>query len=106
MLKLPQYAAVRPELVKEFAAQVNDVEDERIDLARAALTIARVEYLDLDPSICIAQLEDLASRVRRRITPYSNTQETLRAINGVLFEEEQLKGNTDEYFDPRNSFLN
>lgn len=104
--KLPQNTAAPTELVKDFAARVNEVEDERIDLARAALTIARTEYPGLDPSPYIAQLEDLASRVRRRIMTYSNTQEILRAINGVLYEEEQLKGNTDEYFDPRNSFLN
>lgn len=94
------------DVVRDFAAQVNEVEDERIDLARAALTISRSEYPGLDPAPYLAQLDDFAARVRRRLAPYSNTQEILRAINGVLFEEEQLKGNTDEYFDPRNSFLN
>ena len=103
--KLSQ-GGVPSEVVKEFAAQVNDVEDERIDLARAALTIAWTEYPELDPAPYLAQLEDLASRVRGRIFTYSNTQEVLRAINGVLYEEEQLKGNTEDYFDPRNSFLN
>ena len=102
----PQSGTAPPELVREFAALVNDVEDERINLARAALTIARIEYPSLDPVPHLAHLEDMANRVRRRISTYSNTQETFRAINGVLFEEEQLKGNTEEYFDPRNSFLN
>ena len=27
-------------------------------------------------------------------------------LNRVLFEEEGLRGNRDDYYDPRNSFLN
>ena len=104
--QLPQSGSAPAELVQEFAALVNEVEDERINLARAALAIARIEYPNLDPVPYLAKLEDMASRVRRRVSGYSNTQEVLRAINGVLFEEEQLKGNTEDYFDPRNSFLN
>src|SRR5438270_2956582 len=104
--QLPQSGSASAELVQEFAALVNEVEDERINLARAALAIARIEYPNLDPVPYLAKLEDMASRVRRRVSGYSNTQEVLRAINGVLFEEEQLKGNTEDYFDPRNSFLN
>ena len=104
--ELPPLAAVSAELAQEFAALVNDVQDEDIDLARAALAIAKTEYPKLDAAPHLAHLEDLASRARRRLSAYSNTQEILRAINGVLFEEEQLKGNTEEYFDPRNSFLN
>jgi regulator of sirC expression with transglutaminase-like and TPR domain len=30
----------------------------------------------------------------------------VRALNGLLFEEEGFRGNLEDYYDPRNSFLN
>ena len=33
-------------------------------------------------------------------------RETIALLNRVLFDEEGLRGNRDDYYDPRNSFLN
>ena len=91
----------------DFSVLVNrSIEDERIDLARAALAIARTEYPQLDPDSYLARLQGLAQRVRARLTRNPAPPETIAALNTVLFEEERFRGNVADYYDPRNSFLN
>ena len=93
-------------LVDTFSVFVHpDIEDEKIDLIRAALVIARGEYPDLDIEEYAGRIEKLA----RRVAAYSadsDERNTLAALNRVLFEETGLRGNRDDYYDPRNSFLN
>ncbi len=91
----------------EFSALVNrNIEDERIDLARAALAIARTEYPQLDPDSYLARLQALAQRVRLRLPRNPAPAETIAGLNTVLFKEEHFRGNVADYYDPRNSFLN
>ena len=93
--------------MEEFAALVNaKVEDERIDLLRAALAIARTHYPDLEVESYIRRLDHLAARVRAPISKVGDAAETIAAINQVLFVEEGFAGNQEDYYDPRNSFLN
>lgn len=89
-----------------FAALVSRAEDERIDLLRAALMIARAEYPELQIELYVQRIEVLARRVAARVPDFGDPNETISAINCVLFEEENFRGNRDDYYDPRNSFLN
>jgi regulator of sirC expression with transglutaminase-like and TPR domain len=82
------------------------VEDERIPLARAALTIARTEYPGLGFDPYLRRLEELARRVKARLPRVADPGETIAALNHVLFVEEGFRGNRENYYDPRNSFLN
>jgi regulator of sirC expression with transglutaminase-like and TPR domain len=94
------------ELLDAFTALVNsDVEDEDIDLTRAALLIARTEYPDLDVDRYATRLDELAERVSALISGL-DSQQTIAALNRVLFDEAGLRGNREDYYDPRNSFLN
>lgn len=95
------------ELAEVFAAMVGDgVDDERIDLTRAALTIARTEYANLDAEPHVAEIERLAERVRARINGPGEAEQMVPALNAVLYGEEGFRGNDADYYDPRNSFLN
>lgn len=76
------------------------------DLVRIALEIARDAYPDLDPAPYLARLDDLAARVRDRCATVDKPRQVLGQINWVLFVEEGFQGNTDAYYDPRNSYLN
>src|ERR1700680_1152179 len=98
----------RPTTIAEpFAALVGpQVGDEDIDLVRAALTIARTEYPDLDIESYIARIDELARRTAARISDVGDAAETIAALNHTLFEEAGLRGNRDDYYDLRNSFLN
>src|SRR5579863_6185008 len=90
-----------------FAALVGpQVSDEDIDLIRAALTIARTEYPDLDIDSYVARIDELARRTAGRISDVGDAAETIAALNRTLFEEAGLRGNHNDYYDPRNSFLN
>ncbi len=94
------------ELVELFSVFVHpDIEDEKIDLIRTALVIARTEYPKLEIEEYAARVEALARRVAAEASDL-NEQSTLAALNRVLFEEANLRGNRDDYYDPRNSFLN
>jgi regulator of sirC expression with transglutaminase-like and TPR domain len=77
-----------------------------VDLVRIGLEIACDAYPDLDPEPYLATIEALAERVRGRCTSLDRPRAVLRHINWVLFIEEGFRGNRDEYYDPRNSYLN
>lgn len=95
------------EVAETFAALVGRrIEDERIDLASAALTIARTEYPSLPVDAYLARIAALSERVRARISEWGEPAHAIRALNGVLFEEEHFRGNREDYYDVRNSFLN
>lgn len=80
--------------------------DEDISLAEGALWIAAVEYPGLDIDHYLAQLNDMAARLRARLRADIATAEKLLILNRYLFDELGFGGNTDDYYDPRNSFLN
>lgn len=84
--------------------ELTDHPDVEIDLAEAALAIAATEYPGLDPAPTIEALDRLAERVEAG--PTLSALANIAAINKVLFEEENFAGNTSEYDDPRNSYLN
>ena len=79
--------------------------DGRIDLARAALAIARWEYPGLDTEAYLEQLDGLARAVDgTRRSP--DALGRLHRLREYLFVEQGFAGNRDDYYDPRNSFLN
>ena len=93
--------------LQSFAQLVSPVQnDEAIDLAGAALALARIEYPDLDVPSYLRRLDEMAVRVNAGLRANPCARETIAMLNRVLFEEEGLRGNRDDYYDPRNSFLN
>jgi regulator of sirC expression with transglutaminase-like and TPR domain len=80
--------------------------DDDFDLAEAALLLAMDEYPVLDVASYLARLDALSDSVCNRLHASASAQAKLAALNEVLFAEERFAGNTDEYYDPRNSFLN
>jgi regulator of sirC expression with transglutaminase-like and TPR domain len=83
-----------------------EIPDERIDLLRAALAFAQTEYPDIDPGKYAARVYALAERAKSRLGIVFDPRDAISAINTVMFEEEGFRGNRDEYYDPRNSFIN
>jgi regulator of sirC expression with transglutaminase-like and TPR domain len=105
--------AANPDLTM-FAHVVNRPEGE-LDLAQAALLIAEQEY----PALCVAsyleRLDTLGAEARRRLealTPAGPDQRDalaaarLECVVRMLFIDEGFAGNREDYYDPRNSFLN
>jgi regulator of sirC expression with transglutaminase-like and TPR domain len=85
-----------------------------VPLAEAALAIAQEEYPGMDAGAYLRRIDDLAASVGARLPSRPGRASTLQALRAVLFgagerdgaEERAFRGNTDAYYDPRNSFLN
>jgi regulator of sirC expression with transglutaminase-like and TPR domain len=100
-------AAPSQNAVAAFASLVEaSKEDHLISLGEAALAIARIEYPELAAETYLSRLETMADRVRSRLRTRPTATETTTLLNHVLFKEEGLRGNHEDYYDPRNSFLN
>lgn len=82
------------------------LEDARLPLLATALLIARDEYPDLDPDLYDTLLRSHAEALRGEVEAIESWPLKMQAINRHLFEELGYTGNHDEYYDPRNSYLN
>jgi regulator of sirC expression with transglutaminase-like and TPR domain len=92
------------ELLREIATQ----SDEQINLAVAALLIAVDEYPDLNVQGCMRELDELANEVKKDMAFQVQEEplEAVKRINRVLYLQKGFRGNTLDYYDPRNSYLN
>jgi regulator of sirC expression with transglutaminase-like and TPR domain len=80
--------------------------DEELDLGRAALYLAGEQYPSLDVDGYLRQLDRMAEVVRSEIGDTSDQRRLFRALGHHLFERIGFTGNTDDYYNPDNSFLN
>ncbi|HSA88579.1 MAG TPA: tetratricopeptide repeat protein [Burkholderiales bacterium] len=81
-------------------------EDARIDLARACLLIAQDAYPELDVERYLGEIERMATRLRARLPQSGGAEERVMALNQFLYDDLGYWGNTEDYYDPRNSYLN
>ncbi len=79
--------------------------DEAVDLVRINLEIARDADPDLNPDACLAAIDAIADRVRLRCPSDASAAQVIGQINWALFVEDEFRGNTEDYFDPRNSYI-
>jgi regulator of sirC expression with transglutaminase-like and TPR domain len=71
--------------------------EEELDLARAALLIAEPEYPGLDVAGYVERIDRLVATVERR---------TVEGVIDLVYRRAGFRGNREDYYDPRNSFLN
>ena len=88
----------------EFAKLLSGAEDP--SLIHIALEIASDAYPELEMAVYLRKIDQLVERVQARCLPRSQPLKILGQINWALFVEEGYEGNRDNYFDPRNSYLN
>ena len=95
-----------PELIQEFTQAASSPDP---GLARPALLIARLGYPRLDPAPCLQQLEEIGDGAAERLAASdlgTDPHGPIETLNKYLFEDQGFAGNTSDYDDPRNSFLN
>lgn len=88
-----------------FSEIVQEPED-AIQLDRAALYLAGEEYPEIDVPSHLAELDAFAAQISLRVGYDTAPTELAHAIAGYLFDEVGFHGNSDEYYNPDNSFLN
>ncbi|HYD55296.1 MAG TPA: tetratricopeptide repeat protein [Burkholderiales bacterium] len=81
-------------------------EDSQIDLARACLLVAQDVYPDLPVEDYLARIDAMGEGVRAALGPRAGVEARIVALNEHLFRELGYWGNTEAYYDPRNSYLN
>lgn len=87
-----------------FLAEINKL-DREIDLAKAALYIAQIEYPNLDIDSYLVALDLMGSEVKRRLPEAQYPLKVIHTINEYLYGELKFHGNESNYYDPHNSFL-
>ena len=90
----------------ETFSEIASLEDSVFPLDRAALSLGLEEYPGLDVEDYLRRLDTLAARVDVLTGRDRSFASVLNSMNEVLFVQEGLKGNKEDYYDPRNSFLN
>ena len=80
--------------------------ERELDLAEGALLIAAEEYPELRPSTYLNQIARMSSDLKQRVRTEVEPRRIVELANDYFFEELHFKGNREEYYDPRNSFLN
>jgi len=99
--RLPQCCA--PSAFALLARQV-PVMNSPDALLQGAVAIAMHQMPDADPALVDAQLQKYADTIRSRVRG-SQPQALLAHLHELLFEEEGFVGNTDDYYNPNNSYL-
>ncbi|MEO7910388.1 MAG: transglutaminase-like domain-containing protein [Roseiflexaceae bacterium] len=87
-----------------FRALIRQPES-RLNLAEAALCIAWEDQGDRQPADSLHALDALAEQARLRLAGLAQPREIVVALNSYLFGEREFQGNTWNYNDPANSFL-
>ena len=82
------------------------VAEPELDLARVALTIALPEYPELDVTHYLSCMDRLAGSVSELTGATEDVYRRLACVDYVLFKDRGFMGNSEDYYDPENSFLN
>jgi len=88
-----------------FSDEVHRREAE-VDLARAALLVAKEQYPQIAIEQYLSRLDLLAEEVKDRLDRETAPLVVLQELLSTLYERRHFRGNQEAYYDPRNSFLN
>ena len=80
--------------------------DDEVDLGEAALLLACLEYPTLDIAHYLKRFDVLAEQLQQGIEADADIPERILALNQFLFHEQGFAPNLQNFYDPRNSFLN
>ncbi|MCC8364467.1 SirB1 family protein [Lysobacter sp. A6] len=82
------------------------VDDRELPLLGTALLIARDEYPQLDADLYDTMLQSHVEHLRDQVDSVDQWPQKMAAINRHLFDEIGYSGDSEHYYDPRNSYIN
>ena len=82
------------------------VDDEKIDMFRAALQIARLDNQELDCEASLADLRRLSALIKTRLPVDASDSDRLGMLDQVLFSELGFHGSRGDYYNRSNSYVN
>ncbi len=90
---------------QRFLQEVRQPE-EQINLEKAALYIAQEASPDLEVEEYLNTLDTMADEVRDRLPEEPYPLRMVQLINRYLYEDLKFSGDSEDYYNPQNSFLN
>ncbi|MBH0201606.1 MAG: hypothetical protein HP496_04725 [Nitrospira sp.] len=97
---------IRGSKLEDELASLTALTDDAMPLEAGAFLIARYAYPALDVARYREQLDTMADEVRARIGHRASGEEAVNALNRYLFTEQAFKGNTKNYYEVENSYIN
>ena len=91
---------------RQFFLEIAALDEEAFPLDRAALVLALEEYPNLDVQTYLRRLDTFAARAQVLLGEERTAINVIESINEVLFVQEGLRGNDEDYYDPRNCYVN
>jgi regulator of sirC expression with transglutaminase-like and TPR domain len=91
---------------RKIFSEIAALDESVFSLDRAALSIGLEEYPEMDIDHCLRRLDTLAARTEVLIGQTPSAMSVIEGLNEVLFIQEGLRGNNEDYYDPRNSYVN
>lgn len=85
---------------------LSKVPEAEIDLALTLLWLCRLEYPHLDLGLYLRRFDILAEQLESRMTGSESATETVHKLADFMAKECGFEGNSDAYYDPRNSYVN
>lgn len=79
--------------------------DASFPLLEAAASLAQDDYPELDIQQVLGDVDQVQSRLKRRLARASDELDKLRSLNGFFYGDLGFSGNVNDYYDPDNSFL-
>jgi regulator of sirC expression with transglutaminase-like and TPR domain len=95
-----------PSSATERWQRISTAAPQDVSLAEGALLIAAEEYTDLDVDAYLERIEEMGATLHRRLRSDISSTEALIALNHYVFEELGFSPNAEDFYDPRNSYLN
>jgi len=77
-----------------------------LDAEESALLLARTEYPSISLDGYRAMLDSFAAEAGEAVAATDQVEGKIAAINALLFEKLGFCGNEEDYYDPRNSYIN
>lgn len=93
--------------IEELCERLSGVlSDGDCDLETASVLLARIENPEVDGSTIIGELDRLGDLVADELASCQGPRQRAEVLGRVLAEREGFNGNADDYYEPKNSFIN
>jgi regulator of sirC expression with transglutaminase-like and TPR domain len=93
------------EIVSRVLTDLCENQLEDIDLEKAVLLLAYWNDPDIDVQEIVRQLDDMAADIRKQMPDSGHPVLFVDIINKQLFSQWGFKGNSKDYYNPENSFI-
>ena len=93
-----------PTALEYFATLVQS--EASFPLLESAIALAQDEYPEIDVAQALADVDQLAARLKRRLPGDAGPLQKLRLLNQFFFRDLGFAGNANDFHDPDNSYLN